>query len=234
MTAALLLLPQREMIDRPIVDLQRLVEDSSPIMMYDHFHVPEPQLLLPSINKANKTMRQKKVSFAQRYQVIHIPSPLDQLADLGIRPSILWYGADEMWLFREQARLVCQQMRDSTVNAGKEGSTSEKSPDKVCTMALDGETRGLEYRICHERQRRKVLATRCVAKAQAKLDSERLAALAQRCNQWAANLARQEGARDYTFMSGTDFESFEGTAKSIGVEKSCYAFKVLRLKDLSS
>ena len=65
-------------------------------------------------------------------------------------------------------------------------------------MALNEETRGLEGRMCRERQRRRYLAIQAVVRGQHQVSSaERLAALYQRCTKWAARLAHCEGQRDF-------------------------------------
>ena len=115
-----------------------------------------------------------------------------------------WYGEEEMSNFRDEARVTCRYIRSLV-------TTNDYSPTAVGPLptgaleealfrsevaATAATLRGLEYRICHERQRRKCLATKCVVRAQVKLNPERLAALAQRCNQWATKLAQEEAMRD--------------------------------------
>ncbi|KAL7580329.1 hypothetical protein ACA910_004362 [Epithemia clementina (nom. ined.)] len=67
---------------------------------------------------------------------------------------------------------------------------------RYCSMAWNEQTRGLESRVCTERQRRRYLATKCVVRAQSQLSPERLAALSLRCTRWAGELAQQEALRD--------------------------------------
>ena len=90
-----------------------------------------------------------------------------------------------------------------SVSPTSAGSGSSNSSDgtaavvKTCSMALSAASRGLESRVCTERQRRRYLATKCVVRAQSKLMPDRLAGLSMRCTQWAADLAQKEATLDY-------------------------------------
>merc|ERR1712179_746299 len=57
----------------------------------------------------------------------------------------------------------------------------------------------VESRACLERQRRKLLATKCIVRAaqQCQLRGDRLAALAYKCTRWASILAQEEATRDF-------------------------------------
>ena len=127
----------------------------------------------------------KRVTFTED-EIIPLPSPLDQMAESDV-PD-LWHSAVEMDTFRKEARDVCRKMRLCEENP---------TPAGECSMAKCQLTRGLEGRSCLERQRRKMLAAKCIVRAQSTLEPDRLAALARRCTSWAANLAQEEAARDY-------------------------------------
>eukprot|EP00522_Entomoneis_paludosa_P011068 CAMPEP_0172440114 /NCGR_PEP_ID=MMETSP1065-20121228/873_1 /TAXON_ID=265537 /ORGANISM="Amphiprora paludosa, Strain CCMP125" /LENGTH=210 /DNA_ID=CAMNT_0013188897 /DNA_START=63 /DNA_END=695 /DNA_ORIENTATION=- len=130
----------------------------------------------------------KHVRFADHNKVSASPSPLDLLND-NETPE-MWFSAEDLDSFRNEARNLCRLMR-STEEAF---SNCEK---KVCTMAMCQQTRGLESRACLERQRRKLLATKCIVRAQSQVAGERLAALAQKCTRWASVVAQEEAARDF-------------------------------------
>lgn len=62
----------------------------------------------------------------------------------------------------------------------------------------NGETRGLEHRVCINRQRHKHLAIRCTLKAQSRSRCpEFIARISSQCSQWARELAIKEANRDY-------------------------------------
>lgn len=135
----------------------------------------------------------KRVVFADTTEIIPITSPLQQFYDYNgdeaIWKSIVWYQADELTYFRNQARDVCRGMRLST----------KQQQQQQLTICSDDVTRGLEQRSCVERQRRKYMTTRLIIKASrtAALDDQRLAEMAQKCNAWAGRLAREEAERDF-------------------------------------
>jgi hypothetical protein len=128
--------------------------------------------------------RKRGVRFISKVQPIPIASPLEQLNDW----TILWYQQDEMNGFRDEANLLCSELKTAH-------SISDRSRE-LC-FAFDEQTRGLEQRLCPERRRRKCVANKIIVKTQFKLQGERLAQLAQRVTSWATQLAAIEGDRDY-------------------------------------
>ena len=66
-------------------------------------------------------------------------------------------------------------------------------------MAKDGCTRGLEQRVCFERQRRRYLGNRGIVAAHKSMQysPDRLALLASKCNRWASKIAVAEAALDF-------------------------------------
>ena len=161
-----------------------------------------------------KSNRSTRVSFAPLVQVIPDHATLHSEKDGTCKDgdnhncsrtySSQWYEAEDLGNFREEARTICRQLRLTTRThsyradtASLSSSPEEQSQSSLCSMAVNTQTRGLESRMCLERQRRKYLTTKAVVRAQSKLNPERLAALSMRCTRWAALLAREEGARDY-------------------------------------
>lgn len=64
--------------------------------------------------------------------------------------------------------------------------------------SCDGDPRGLEHRVCLNRQRNKHLAIRCTLKAQSRSRCpEFIARISGKCTQWAKELAVAEADRDY-------------------------------------
>jgi hypothetical protein len=91
----------------------------------------------------------------------------------------VWYQAKDLEEFKRQARTLCRRLRTSPI--------------------VDEETaRGLEHRICFERQKNKVLALRCILKAQRRLaHHEQVAMVARKCTAWAKEVAIVEATRDF-------------------------------------
>lgn len=130
----------------------------------------------------------RKVGFADHAKIIPSVSPLDIIESSQL--SDLWYDVYELDDFRTEVRELCRSMRTHCT----------QGPDsKVCTFSQSYETRGCEARSCLERQRRKYLTMKCVVRGQHGLDEERLAQLSLRCTKWAAELAVEEGARDFAY-----------------------------------
>ena len=182
----------------------------------------ESDLLPFSSTTSAKSTRKKQVTFAAPHtvQAIPISSQLDQLRDEEI-PSI-WYDGIELWEFREEARTLCRQLRVAIAASyvpSTEGAKSKVVHNGATLMAMmakmgntksnnnndddDVETpRGLEYRVCQERQRRKGLVGKLIVQSQRQMDSNQLAALAHRCNQWAARTAHDEATLDFARVYG--------------------------------
>jgi len=136
---------------------------------------------------------EKRVHFADTVSVSSSPSPLDQLQveDNITSYSDLWYQLGDLAMFRDEARLLCREMR----------RLDEQEPTynpRLLCLSRHEQTRGLEQRSCLERQRRKYLAIRFIVKASHKADSEeQLAEASRRITAWAAELAVAEAKRDY-------------------------------------
>ena len=137
---------------------------------------PHTMPLHESARAVSPEHKPSHVSFATHVEMIPARSPLETLSEEELEG--VWYHAEELMTFRQEARELCRKLR-------VEGSTSIEC------------TRGLESRASYERQKRKVLGTRCIVKSQGKLVPDRLAALAQRCTQWAVGVAHEEGTLDH-------------------------------------
>ena len=137
----------------------------------------------------------RHVRFLDYVVVSPTPSPLE-LLDSEEEWSAAWYRMEDLEVFRTEARDLCRQMR--VLHTTTEATMINPEVPKTPLLARDNLTRGLEQRSCAERQRRKYLTTRFILKAAPKLrhDPNKLAALAQRCTEWASELAVEEGARD--------------------------------------
>lgn len=122
--------------------------------------------------------RYRRVSFGTADIVAHLlPSSAMTEEDR----NELWYPLGELDALKEEARDLCRQIRDD----GPAANTEESR-------------RGLEHRVCVERQRNKILALRCIIKAHRRFQNpEHVAIIARRCTAWAAEVAMVEASKDY-------------------------------------
>ncbi|CAB9503501.1 expressed unknown protein [Seminavis robusta] len=120
----------------------------------------------------------KRVAFTQTCSVQFVEPHSAMTAS---ERDAYWYKAAEINAFHKQARETCRKLRTS--------STSLDTP-VVC--------RGLELRKSPARQKRKLVTLQFVVSAQRKLsDPRRVALLAAKCSNWAAQVARVEAQRDF-------------------------------------
>jgi hypothetical protein len=143
------------------------------------------------------TPKQKRVRFQEGGVILvcPAPSPLERLDSVDEWADV-WYGQKDVAEFHGEARNLCRMMRACNVAT----KTEERGHANAPLLAKDTLTRGLEQRMCRERQRRKLLATRIIVRAandKMRNDPDQLAELAQRCNAWATALAIQEAERDH-------------------------------------
>mmetsp|Transcript_7491 Transcript_7491/g.15643 ORF Transcript_7491/g.15643 Transcript_7491/m.15643 type:complete len:144 (-) Transcript_7491:85-516(-) len=96
---------------------------------------------------------------------------------------------------------MCRQLRLTS-----SASTSRNNNRKELLPCLGHQSRGLEQRACLERQRRKFISIRFIVKSQSLHDPNTLAALSQKCTQWASQLAVQEATRDHDRAMSSDEE----------------------------
>jgi hypothetical protein len=90
----------------------------------------------------------------------------------------VWYHPSDLDDFKCQVRTLCRKLRDAPES--KESS------------------RGLEHRVCLERQRNKHLAIRCILKAQRRSTCpEFVAMVSRKCTAWAKEVALVEASRDF-------------------------------------
>lgn len=103
----------------------------------------------------------------------------------------IWYLASELEEFKNEIRPVCQQIRDN-------GFSNGNAAAYALYNTADFSTRGLEQRMCKNRQRNKALAVWGTLKAQQRNNNpEFIAMIARKCSYTAAQLAYMEAARDY-------------------------------------
>jgi len=112
----------------------------------------------------------------------------------------IWYLAHELQSFKIQVRTESQEIRDN----GLPTSSTSAAATTIYNSA-EFPTRGLEQRICKNRQRNKALAIWGTLKAQQRSnDPEFIAMIARKCNYTATTLAYMEAARDYCVIYNPD------------------------------
>lgn len=103
----------------------------------------------------------------------------------------IWYFAHELESFKNDVRMACQTMRDDGLTSGNSAASTIYNSDNFTT-------RGLEQRMCKNRQRNKALSVWGTLKAQQRnKDPEFIAMISRKCSFTAAQLAYMEAARDY-------------------------------------
>jgi hypothetical protein len=189
-------------------------------------------IIIPSSSK------KRSVRFATETNVCSIPSSLDCFYDMNQQEEAasLWYNPYDLMSMRDDARVTCEQMKvRSTVSssvslsvASDHNPTTSKFPSKQpVTLAYDSATRGLEMKICAERQKRRYVTVRFIVamanklKAQAAAQSSSssssydvstvVAQASQRCTSYAMDIATEEAARDYirAYCEGEEMLYFE-------------------------
>lgn len=114
----------------------------------------------------------------------------------------IWYPSAELDRFKTEARTFCCKLREQQKNG-------ETVDDNLIP-------RGLEHRVCFQRQRQRYLAIRCVLKAQQRnRNTEFVAMVARKCNQWATDIAQLEGQHDYVDVYQPTLKAFLPKVKDL-------------------
>jgi len=138
----------------------------------------------PVLKETRRTLNTRRVQFSHAQVVGTVVErsaiPIEDYTNM-------WYFAHELESFKNDVRMACQTMRDS----GNSAASSIYNSDNFTT-------RGLEQRMCKNRQRNKALSVWGTLKAQQRnRDPEFIAMIARKCSFTAAQLAYMEAARDY-------------------------------------
>jgi hypothetical protein len=133
-----------------------------------------------SLLKSHKTKTQRRVRFSEARVVGTVLHYSDLLVE---QANQIWWQPNELDYFKTEARTLCRQLRQ------------QQKQQQSFEIPLP---RGLEQRICCQRQRHRYLAIRCVLKAQQRSRSDDfIAMVSHKCTQWASDIARLEGQADY-------------------------------------
>lgn len=138
---------------------------------------------------------------------VHFQENNEELPFCAASSVSTWYSNSEMVRFRSDFHSACQQHLNSTQNSepADDGcypdaflmTTAGSSPN-LLYLATSVATRGLEYRCCHERQRRTVRGRQVLLRLARRVDDPTtLAHIAARCNAWSTQLAVQQAAMDW-------------------------------------
>jgi len=144
---------------------------------------------LPAFSQEQPQMQSRRVSFSEHEFVDTVTqSSAIQLED---KQSSTWYLPQELHIFKMEVRLSTQAIRNKGISSGNNATATMYN-------TVDYPTRGLEQRICKNRQRNKALAIWGTLKAQQRNnDPEFIAMIARKCSHSATQLAYMEAARDY-------------------------------------
>lgn len=146
--------------------------------------------ILETENASATAPRRRRVAFRDTCTVQVVESRTS-LAEKELRAS--YYTNEEIEGFHAEARAICKNLQ-----LADQDNNYSYDPNIL---------RGLELRRSIERTRRKFMTIQCILMAQKRFsDPSRLAGLAHRCSQWAAQAAVVEGQRDY-ILANIDGES---------------------------
>lgn len=172
-----------------------------------------------SLKKKRDQVQRSSVRFLDARVVGTVPSRSSlSLEEL----KTTWYSESELTRFQNEIRALCKTIRDCQRSSG-----SLDAPNTTVSTC-EPEIRGLENRICRNRQRNKCLSIWVTLKAQQRNnDPAFIATVAQKCNFLATELAIMQGARDYGKVYEPDkarlllsrIKSFESNAFPIKLKR---------------
>jgi hypothetical protein len=129
--------------------------------------------------------RSRQVRFSEARVVATVVNRLDLSQE---QADQIWYPPSELEQFKTEARILCRRLREQ-----QQLQRKENNPQEHVHIP-----RGLEQRVCGQRQRRRYLAVCCVLKAQQKCRcSDFIGRVAHKCTQWATDIAHLEGQHDF-------------------------------------
>lgn len=150
---------------------------------------PSPEKAIHSLATAKPFLKQTKRTLNTRQVRFTHAEVVGTITDRSAIPiedrQNIWYFAYELEYFKNEVRMACQN-----ISGNSAASTIYNSTDFTI--------RGLEQRMCKNRQRNKALSIWGTLKAQQRnRDPDFIAMIARKCSFTAAQLAYMEAARDY-------------------------------------
>lgn len=156
---------------------------------------PSPERAMLSVSATSPVLKEtrRKVN-PRRVQFTHsqVVGTVTNRSDIPIAEHRdMWYFHHELEYFKNEVRTACQIIRDN-------GRSGGNTADSTIYNSTNFTMRGLEQRMCKNRQRNKVLSLWGTLKAQQRnRDPEFIAMISRKCSFSAAQLAYMEAARDY-------------------------------------
>eukprot|EP00934_Nitzschia_sp_Nitz4_P001251 Nitzschia sp. Nitz4//scaffold197_size40390//792//1646//NITZ4_007509-RA/size40390-processed-gene-0.0-mRNA-1//1//CDS//3329540460//1251//frame0 len=166
------------------------------------------------VSQTHPSRKRKRVHFAEAPPVVCFIRIRTSMSEEEKRD--LWYPTSDLDDFKTEARNICRKLRvestpttqvmdepmshpcgipSSPNTANGDPPSARHSPPPTL---IESHTRGLEHRVCLNRQRQKHLAIRCTLKAQKRSSCpDFIASISERCTQWAKVMAHEEGVRDF-------------------------------------
>lgn len=150
--------------------------------------VPSPATSTSVLTETRRKLNPRRVRFSHA----EVVGTVTERSAISVEDyTNIWYFAQELESFKNDVRMACQTMRDDGLASGNSAASIIYNSDNFTT-------RGLEQRMCKNRQRNKVLSIWGTLKAQQRnKDPEFIAMIARKCSFTAAQLAYMEAARDY-------------------------------------
>jgi len=144
----------------------------------------------PVFGQEASQVQPRRVSFSND-EVVGAPTQSSIIQMQEQQHSSTWYLPHELQVFKAEVRFASQAIRDKQRLSGNTAASSVYN-------TVEYPTRGLEQRICKNRQRNKALAIWGTLKAQQRNnDPEFIAMIARKCSHTASQLAYMEAALDY-------------------------------------
>jgi len=142
----------------------------------------------PVLKETRRKLNPRRVQFSH----VQVVGTITNRLDIPISEHRnAWYFHHELEYFKNEVRTACQTIRD-------DGLSSGNSVASTIYNSTNFTTRGLEQRMCKNRQRNKALSVWGTLKAQQRnRDPEFIAMIARKCSFSAAQLAYMEASRDY-------------------------------------
>jgi hypothetical protein len=161
---------------------ETIMSNATPQPTLHTLPLPEFSLILPEESTQQRLVKpsmvvkaRRRVAFQEFCNVSFI-TPGSSMSQE--ERNDVWYHPTDLDDFKCQVRTLCRKLRDAPES--KESS------------------RGLEHRVCLERQRNKHLAIRCILKAQRRSPCpEFVAMISRKCTAWAKEVALAEASRDF-------------------------------------